>query len=66
MFFLCILGSYAWIDNSPVDFTYWDEDEPSGTDRECVELNMRSGKWNTVDCDDSFRGFVCSSPKSKF
>lgn len=57
-------GTYSWVDNTAVDFVNWDEEQPTNsTEKECVELNIRNGKWNSVACDHSFRGFICSSPK---
>ncbi|KAG8179319.1 hypothetical protein JTE90_021987 [Oedothorax gibbosus] len=56
-------GSYAWVDHSPVNYVQWDEDEPDSEFEECVELFIRNGKWKSVDCDVSLRGFFCSSKR---
>lgn len=60
-------GSYAWVDNSAVDFTNWDLGEPpsASSKRGCVIMNIRNQKWRTIDCedDDLQRGFICSAPK---
>ncbi|XP_035219073.1 macrophage mannose receptor 1-like isoform X1 [Stegodyphus dumicola] len=56
-------GSYAWVDNSPFDFTNWGIGEPDHSDRNCVEMTVIDGKWNDIDCDEMRRGFICSISK---
>ncbi|XP_054706154.1 macrophage mannose receptor 1-like isoform X2 [Uloborus diversus] len=56
-------GSYAWLDHTPLDFTYWDEDEPDGA--HCVKMRLSDGKWSDTACSTGNREFVCSMPKEQ-
>ncbi|WP_411026576.1 lectin-like protein, partial [Salmonella sp. s54395] len=64
---------FAWSDGSGVDFTLWNENEPSGSDQggnseECVEMftsGGQIGKWNDLNCLAE-RAFVCKFTSPKF
>ena len=59
-------GSWSWVDQSPLDFTFWADGEPngSGSDGEdCVELYTTwDGKWNDAYCND-YKGILCMANK---
>ena len=59
--FLCFAVDFYWSDNSKVDYTYWNVNQPSdtlfGQLEECVEM-FTDGSWNDVSCED-IRGFIC-------
>ena len=41
---------WTWVDNSPITWTNWAEDEPSNGS--CVMADSRDGnKWSTATCD---------------
>lgn len=69
---------WEWSDATPVDYTRWNPDEPSGTDcmcgapmcprSLCVELSIdvqaEEFGWNDTPCDDKLvRGFVCKGER---
>ena len=61
----------AWIDDSTIDFTNWDNGEPRGFwDRACGAIQAQTGKWKDVSCswlnNSRQSGYVCQIPKSKF
>ncbi|XP_071940974.1 macrophage mannose receptor 1-like [Antedon mediterranea] len=60
-------GGFAWSDNSPVDYTNWNEGEPSlihnGEHENCVEVLRPLGKWNDIECMNS-QGYVCRIDKT--
>ncbi|XP_070537335.1 macrophage mannose receptor 1-like [Ptychodera flava] len=57
-------GVFEWVDEQPVSYTNWAEDEPNGhiTGEDCVEMFYHSGEWNDVDCYQKL-GFVCKTQK---
>ncbi|CAL1295968.1 unnamed protein product [Larinioides sclopetarius] len=57
-------GSFAWTDYSPVDFTYWNENEPNnhGNQEKCVNMYIGNGLWNDENCN-IFMGFICKQNK---
>ena len=64
------LGSYAWSDNSALNFLYWNPGEPSQLGvhheiEECVEFNRVAQKWNDISCF-SQRGYVCKAVKGNW
>ncbi|XP_066921242.1 lymphocyte antigen 75-like isoform X2 [Clytia hemisphaerica] len=53
---------FIWSDQSSVEYTHWDRNEPSSHgDEDCVEMRtyvQSKGKWNDIGCDKK-NGFVC-------
>lgn len=63
------LGGYDWSDGTALDYTHWDNEEPSdsyrGTPENCGEMYTdQYAKWNDVDCH-SRTGYVCKMSKTK-
>lgn len=58
---------FFWVDNSPYDFTNWEEDEPNSPGVElCVQVYGHNGKWNDFDCNPYYvknLGYVCKADK---
>ena len=46
-------GTFTWINNEPVIFTYFNSDTPNnaGGNENCVYTRTDSFKWDDVDCD---------------
>ncbi|XP_041458722.1 macrophage mannose receptor 1-like isoform X2 [Lytechinus variegatus] len=59
-------GGFEWEDATPVDYTNWNNGEPSFATQpgyeDCVEMYLSTGKWNDVDCLNE-QGYVCEQPK---
>ncbi|KAJ8419188.1 hypothetical protein AAFF_G00006870 [Aldrovandia affinis] len=53
---------WLWIDNKVVDYTNWEQDEPSSSNEECVEIYSDSGRWNNVNCH-RYKSYICKSEK---
>ena len=53
---------WLWVDGSTAYFTSWSTGEPNnhGSNEDCVEFRMMSGKWkwNDVACGDHFP-YIC-------
>jgi len=44
-------GDFAWLDNTTVDFQYWDVEEPdSGSNCTVINSNNVTGQWAAMDC----------------
>ncbi|XP_042230649.1 C-type mannose receptor 2-like, partial [Homarus americanus] len=56
-------GSWVWSDGTSVTITNWNEGEPSGGDKNCVEMIDSAGKWNDVRCEQE-RPFICKRKAS--
>ncbi|XP_033107417.1 macrophage mannose receptor 1-like isoform X2 [Anneissia japonica] len=60
-------GGFAWSDNTPVDYTNWNDGEPSlihnGEHENCVEVLRPYGKWNDIECYNN-QGYVCRIDKT--
>ena len=56
-----------WVDDTPVDFTNWEDGEPNGNGNElCVEMYKFNGKWNDAACETGLnRGYICKAKKGK-
>lgn len=53
-------GAFWTIADGDLLFANWDEAEPNNVDEEeCVEMDLPSGLWNDLDCEDELRNFVC-------
>ncbi|KAL4230751.1 hypothetical protein ACF0H5_011126 [Mactra antiquata] len=59
---LDINAGYRWSDNSPVVYYNWNTNEPNdfGGEEDCVDLLIRTGKWNDEHCGTR-RGYVCKA-----
>eukprot|EP00057_Strongylocentrotus_purpuratus_P027654 XP_011682128.1 PREDICTED: macrophage mannose receptor 1 isoform X1 [Strongylocentrotus purpuratus] len=59
-------GGFVWEDETPVDYTNWNNGEPTYATQpgyeDCVEMYLSTGKWNDVDCLNN-QGYVCEQPK---
>ncbi|XP_077993134.1 macrophage mannose receptor 1-like [Glandiceps talaboti] len=53
-------GTHLWSDGTPVDYVYWDEDQPDDAygAEQCVELLGTDGEWNDQNCGERY-WFVC-------
>nr|KAG5707847.1 hypothetical protein BaRGS_016007 [Batillaria attramentaria] len=62
---LCVfLAGFSWLDGSPVQFTSWDTNQPSGVNADrveehCVAMDPQTTKWNDLDCSLHL-GYICS------
>ncbi|XP_048752140.2 macrophage mannose receptor 1-like isoform X2 [Ostrea edulis] len=59
-------SQFIWLDNSPVDFTNWNNGEPNSYSENCAEMIVsgeRIGKWNDAPCS-SKRGYICQTNKA--
>ncbi|XP_033959747.1 macrophage mannose receptor 1-like isoform X1 [Pseudochaenichthys georgianus] len=52
--------SFWWMDNSPVGFQRWDENQPNDNsfDESCVTMTYYMGFWRTVNCGQEQRS-IC-------
>ncbi|KAG8172266.1 hypothetical protein JTE90_016042, partial [Oedothorax gibbosus] len=58
-------GVLRWTDHSPVDFTFWNENEPNnmGNTEKCCSMYVGNGVWNDDICNEPM-GFICKQPKN--
>ncbi|XP_070535374.1 macrophage mannose receptor 1-like isoform X2 [Ptychodera flava] len=61
-------GGFKWLDNSPLQFTRWEEGQPNlasqSRDKEkCVILQIYDGDWDDIVCSNRRLGYVCKKPK---
>ena len=51
---------WLWVDGSTAYFTSWDTGQPDnfGSYEDCVELRMKSEKWNDKSCSDRLP-YIC-------
>ncbi|XP_076014204.1 macrophage mannose receptor 1 [Genypterus blacodes] len=44
--------SFSWVDNSPVTYTAWEQNEPNfaNNDENCVSMYKSMGYWNDINC----------------
>ncbi|XP_033107429.1 macrophage mannose receptor 1-like isoform X2 [Anneissia japonica] len=60
-------GGFAWSDNSPIDYSNWNNGVPStiynGEHENCVEVLRPYGKWNNIECYNH-QGYVCRIEKT--
>ncbi|XP_042909448.2 macrophage mannose receptor 1 [Parasteatoda tepidariorum] len=62
-------GSYVWVDRSPVDFTYWEDDKPPSdlrSNNECVKFSLGTARWHPMNCDYEPAPYMCSFSKEAF
>ncbi|KAK7498721.1 hypothetical protein BaRGS_00010098, partial [Batillaria attramentaria] len=57
-------AGFSWLDGSPVQFTSWDTNQPSGVNADrveehCVAMDPQTTKWNDLDCSLHL-GYICS------
>ncbi|XP_023224702.1 macrophage mannose receptor 1-like [Centruroides sculpturatus] len=58
-------GSFSWTDYSPVNFVYWDDNQPADNYRDnCVEMHRKRKTWSMVDCKLK-RGYICTKKKNE-
>ncbi|GFT23252.1 macrophage mannose receptor 1 [Nephila pilipes] len=57
-------GYLRWTDYSPVDFTYWNVNEPNNHDHpeKCVNMYNGNGLWNDENCNNAM-SFICKQNK---
>ncbi|GFQ74876.1 macrophage mannose receptor 1 [Trichonephila clavata] len=57
-------GILRWSDYSPLDYTYWNEDEPNNNNNQekCVNMYIGNGLWNDENCNNAM-GFICKLNK---
>ena len=57
-----VYNDFKWTDETDMDFSNWNNDEPNGYGMEpCVEMFASgdvAGKWNDIDCNVT-RGYIC-------
>ncbi|OWA54319.1 putative Lymphocyte antigen 75 [Hypsibius exemplaris] len=58
--------TFAWIDNTPLDFTNWASSASSADSEKCVHVDgdwsvTNSGKWRTTICTETFN-YICQAP----
>ncbi|KAM3929231.1 macrophage mannose receptor 1-like [Leptodactylus fuscus] len=63
-------GNLLWLDNTPVDFVNWNNEEPiedDGSFRDisslCVMMDAVKGTWSTASCYRD-RGYICKTLKT--
>ncbi|CAG5120963.1 unnamed protein product, partial [Candidula unifasciata] len=58
-------NSFTWVDDTPVQYTNWELDEPNNSNNEdCVVMDSAFGQWNDIDCSDVYPLFICKKSKS--
>ncbi|GFV23925.1 macrophage mannose receptor 1 [Trichonephila clavipes] len=57
-------GILRWSDYSPLDYTFWNEDEPNNNyhQEKCVNMYIGNGLWNDENCNNAM-GFICKLNK---
>ena len=59
---ILVYNDFKWTDETEMDFSNWNNDEPNGYGLEpCVEMfagGDMAGKWNDIDCNVT-RGYIC-------
>ncbi|XP_071940909.1 macrophage mannose receptor 1-like [Antedon mediterranea] len=57
-------GTFAWLDGSKVDFTYWGQNQPDNwyDGEDCIELRYWDGTWNDNVCSGAFTS-ICKMKK---
>ncbi|KAJ3595076.1 hypothetical protein NHX12_004381 [Muraenolepis orangiensis] len=57
--------SFAWIDDSPVVYQRWEENQPDfkNNDENCVTMTHHIGFWRDVNCGSEFK-FICKRRSS--
>ncbi|XP_010904068.2 macrophage mannose receptor 1 [Esox lucius] len=53
-------GSFKWVDNWPLSYTKWDQDEPK-INRACVYMDVDL-KWKTGSCSNNYYSLCKKSP----
>ncbi|XP_047445392.1 macrophage mannose receptor 1-like [Mugil cephalus] len=53
-------GSFAWMDDSPVEFERWNENQPDfkNNDENCVAITSSMGFWHDYNCGLDYRS-IC-------
>ena len=62
-----VVGGFYWLDQTPVDWTFWSRNEPNDEyDSEaCVEMVWRdNGHWNDCNCENRLH-FLCEKPAGR-
>ena len=54
-------SDWRWVNNDPLFYTKWQNDEPDGSSSQNCMLMSQDGAWNDESCSSS-HGFLCSSP----
>ncbi|XP_071041008.1 macrophage mannose receptor 1 [Parasteatoda tepidariorum] len=57
-------GIFRWSDGSPIDFTYWNENEPNNyqNQEKCCNMYVGNGLWNDENCNTEMN-FICKQNK---
>ncbi|XP_070535739.1 macrophage mannose receptor 1-like [Ptychodera flava] len=55
-------GGFRWMDNSPIQYTNWEQGEPSSVDEECTAVSRFNGRWRDLRCNSQRMGYICKSP----
>ncbi|XP_076965681.1 CD209 antigen-like protein A isoform X4 [Callospermophilus lateralis] len=56
-------GSWYWVDNTPLQLSYWKEGEPNNAgDEDCVELSVED--WNDSKCTAQ-NFWICERPSAR-
>ncbi|XP_068164730.1 C-type isolectin Sp-CL4-like [Antennarius striatus] len=51
-------GEFKWTDGTLFDYSFWDDNQPSGTG--CIEVNFEDiGQWSVEDCSEK-NFFMCA------
>ena len=54
-------GNWSWVDKTPFDYTYWDEDQPRNESwAKCAGIMVPNGHWTAFDCK-TYRMYWCET-----
>ncbi|XP_059149107.1 macrophage mannose receptor 1-like [Physella acuta] len=58
---------FAWADSSPLEYLFWDMNEPSDPEaamhQDCVKMSRQNGMWSDTNCFDN-NAYICKMPSS--
>ncbi|GIX97410.1 secretory phospholipase A2 receptor [Caerostris extrusa] len=59
-----VRGTFRWTDYTPVDFTYWNVEEPNNKENQekCVNMYIGNGLWNDENCNIHM-SYICKYNK---